>query len=68
MCVNLKNNQSYIILFSCDFILQMLMSAVTIHVRSGLHVLIFRAVIVVIVKVDIQQAVANQVNLEAFHC
>ena len=30
--------------------------------------LIFRAVIVVIVKVDIQEAVANQVNLEAFHC
>ena len=67
MCVNLKNNQSYIFLFSCDFILQMLMSAVTIHVRTGLHVLIFRAVIVVIVKVDIQEAVANQVNLEAFH-
>ena len=46
----------------------MLMSAVTIHVRTGLHVLIFRAVIVVIVKVDIQGAVANQVNLEIFHC
>ena len=46
----------------------MLMSAVTIHVRTGLHVLIFRAVIVVIVKVDIKEAVANQVNLEAFHC
>ena len=46
----------------------MLMSAVTIHVRTGLHVLIFRAVIVVIVKVDIQEAVANRVNLEAFHC
>ena len=46
----------------------MLMSAVTIHVRTGLHVLIFRAVIAVIVKVDIQEAVANQVNLEAFHC
>ena len=46
----------------------MLMSAVTIHVKTGLHALIFREVIVVIVKVDIQEAVANQVNLDAFHC
>ena len=44
------------------------MSAVTIHAKTGLHVLIFRVVIVVIVKVDIREAVANQVNLDAFHC
>ena len=67
MC-NFENNQSHIFLFSCDFILQMLMNAVTIHVKTGLHVLIFREVIVVIVKVDIREAVANQVNLDAFHC
>ena len=44
------------------------MSAVTIHVKTGLHALIFREVIVVIVKVDIREAVANQVNLDAFRC
>ena len=44
------------------------MNAITIHAKTGLNALIFKEVIVVIVKVDIQESVANQVNLEAFHC